>query len=171
MKLFVSWSGRRSYEVAVAIRDWVPLALHAVRPFVSSVDIGPGSRWQSRIEAELALADFGLVCVTLENQASPWLNFEAGALSSALANHRVVPLAVDLRPGQINGPLSQFQAQTLSRQGFQSVIGRMNETCDSPIDAATVSRSVDKWWPDLECALRGQLQIDEPAERSAGGLA
>jgi hypothetical protein len=169
MRLFVSWSGRRSHEVAIAIRDWIPLALHAVRPFVSTADIGPGSRWQGRIEAELALADFGLVCVTRENQAAPWLNFEAGALSSALANHRVVPLTIDLEPKQIHGPLSQFQAQTLSRQGLQSVIARMNETSDLPVNAATVSRSVDKWWPDLESVLRRQLQIDDPFERSAGG--
>jgi hypothetical protein len=170
MRLFVSWSGIRSYEVAVAIRDWIPLALHAARPFVSSMDIGPGSRWQSRIEAELALADFGLVCVTRENQASPWLNFEAGALSGALAKQCVVPLAVDLLPGEIRGPLSQFQAETLSRRGFQSIVGRMNETCDSPIDAATVDRSIDKWWPELEGALRAQLRFRGPFERPAGGL-
>lgn len=167
MKLFVSWSGVRSYGVAVAIRDWLPLALHAVRPFVSSMDIGPGSRWQDRIAAELAIAEFGLVCVTRENQSSPWLNYEAGALSSALANHRVIPLAIDLEPGEIAGPLAQFQAKTLRKEDVRSIVGRMNDCCDSPVDPGTVRLSVEKWWPDLEWALRMTVGRDGTAAGAA----
>jgi hypothetical protein len=160
MKLFVSWSGVRSYCVAVAIRDWLPLTLHAARPFVSSMDIGPGSRWQDRIAAELAIAEFGLICVTRENQSSPWLNYEAGALSSALANHRVIPLAIDLEPSEIVGPLAQFQAKTLWKEDVKSIIARINECSDLPVASGTVHLSVEKWWPDLEWALRRNLGQD-----------
>lgn len=35
LKVFISWSGDRSKEMAKALRDWLPMALNYVEPFVS----------------------------------------------------------------------------------------------------------------------------------------
>lgn len=42
MRVFVSWSGERSREVAKAFRDWLPLVLHYAEPWVSDADIEAG---------------------------------------------------------------------------------------------------------------------------------
>jgi hypothetical protein len=81
MKVFISWSGQKSRDVASALRDWLPLVINSVEPFMSSRDISAGARWQVEIARQLDTTDFGIVCVTRENQASKWLNFEAGALA------------------------------------------------------------------------------------------
>src|SRR5581483_8186823 len=110
MKVFISWSGKRSRAVAVALRDWLPGVINSVEPFVSSEDIYAGSRWQKEIAEQLESTNFGIVCVTKENQHAPWLNFEAGALAKAVESSYVVPLAVDLKPTDVEIPLGQFQA-------------------------------------------------------------
>src|SRR4051812_44421684 len=114
MKVFISWSGQKSRDVAIVLRDWLPLVINSIDPFVSSEDISAGARWQGEIAGALEATNFGLVCVTKENQGSPWLNFEAGALAKAVDSSRVVPLAIDLKPSDIENPLGQFQAQPLS---------------------------------------------------------
>jgi hypothetical protein len=53
MKVFISWSGTRSKELANALRDWLPLALSYVKPWVSDKDIGAGDRWAQSIAGEL----------------------------------------------------------------------------------------------------------------------
>jgi hypothetical protein len=150
MKVFVSWSGKKSGDVARAFGDWLPLVLHAVDPFVSSKDIRAGTRWQAEIAKELDDTDFGLICVTRENQGAEWLNFEAGALAKSVNSSRVVPLAVDLSPADIATPLGQFQAMRLTKEDIGEVLASMNEACPSPIEETNLRKAVDKWWSDLE---------------------
>ncbi|HEX5983725.1 MAG TPA: toll/interleukin-1 receptor domain-containing protein [Solirubrobacterales bacterium] len=150
MKVFVSWSGRKSRDVARALGDWLPSVLHAVDPFVSSKDIRAGTRWQAEIAKELDDTHFGLICVTKENQDAEWLNFEAGALAKSVTSSRVVPLAVDLSPADIANPLGQFQAMRLTKEEISEVLASMNEACSSPIAEETLRKTVEKWWPDLE---------------------
>ncbi|HVW48464.1 MAG TPA: toll/interleukin-1 receptor domain-containing protein [Solirubrobacterales bacterium] len=154
MKVFVSWSGPKSRDVAGVLRDWLPSVLHAVEPFVSARDIRAGTRWQAEIAGELDDTDFGLICVTKENQAAEWLNFEAGALAKSVDSSRVVPIAIDLVPAEIATPLGQFQAIRLSKEDLPDLLTSMNECSSSPIAEGNVRRSLDKWWPDLETALR-----------------
>jgi hypothetical protein len=104
MKVFISWSGDKSRNVAVALRDWLPSVINCIQPFVSSEDIHAGTRWQQEIADQLDTTNFGVVCVTKENQLSPWLNFEAGALAKAVDLSRVVPLAIDLKPSDVKIP-------------------------------------------------------------------
>jgi TIR domain len=81
MKVFISWSGSKSQAVALALRGWLRGVINSLEPFVSATDIDAGTRWQSEIASQLDVSNFGIVCVTKENQAAPWLNFEAGALA------------------------------------------------------------------------------------------
>lgn len=33
MKVFISWSGAVSFEVAKVLKDWIPCVIHYVEPF------------------------------------------------------------------------------------------------------------------------------------------
>jgi TIR domain len=114
MKVFLSWSGTRSKFIAEALRWWLPRVIQSVRPWMSDEDISAGSRWLSNVSSELSEAKLGIICVTPENKNNPWLLFEAGALSKVIDQAHVCPFLIDLTPGQLAGPLSQFQANQVS---------------------------------------------------------
>ena len=48
MKVFLGWSGETSHNVALALSDWLPKVIQAIRPFVSSEDIAKGGSVVSR---------------------------------------------------------------------------------------------------------------------------
>jgi TIR domain len=96
VKIFISWSGEASHAVAIALRDWLPSVLQAVEPYVSSEDIEKGARWNAEIAQQLNNTEFGIVCVTRSNVGSPWLNFEAGALSKSVDTSHVSPSSLSL---------------------------------------------------------------------------
>jgi RNA polymerase sigma factor (sigma-70 family) len=151
VKVFISWSGNKSQAVAVALRDWLPGVINSLEPFVSSTDIHAGTRWQSEIAAELDVSNFGIVCVTQENQAAPWLNFEAGALAKAIGLSRLIPLAVDLKPSDVQLPLGQFQSQPASKEGIRAVVASLNDALgDQRLSDELLRNSFDVWWPRLE---------------------
>ena len=84
MKVFISWSGSKSQEVAKVLKQWIPCVIQSVEPYFSCADIDKGARWSTDIAKELQDASFGILCVTKDNLSSSWLNFEAGALSKSI---------------------------------------------------------------------------------------
>lgn len=160
MKVFLSWSGEKSQRVAVALREWLPYINTNLDPFISSKDIDPGSRWQAEIAEELGATSYGIICVTRENQAAPWLNYEVGALTYAVDKSHVVPLAIDLKPSDIKPPLGHFQAMSATREDIYTIARSINELCER--SSKDLEKAFEKWWPDLE----GQLDAiakDVPA--------
>jgi hypothetical protein len=149
VKLFLSWSGKRSELVAAELYEWLPLILDDVDLFISS-DIDVGTRWQSKIADELGVTDFGILCVTAENQRAPWLNFEAGALANAIGTSGVIPLAVDLSPAEIQNPLGQFQAQRLDRPGMERIVKSINGNLPKPQPDGRIDKKLDRWWPEFD---------------------
>jgi hypothetical protein len=107
------------------------------------------------IAEKLKDTEFGLVCVTRENQREPWLNFEAGAIAKKLDVSRVVPLAIDLPPAEISHPLGQFQATRINREGIDEVVKSINEASSSSLSPENLAAAIEKWWPDLEEDLQG----------------
>lgn len=116
MKVFISWSGKTSNAVAVLLKDWLPLVIQSVDPYVSSEDIQSGSRWAAEVASELDQSAIGILCVTAANIDAPWLNFEAGALSKSIDRSRVVPFLFRMnRSDMPDGPLVQFQSVLATR--------------------------------------------------------
>ena len=64
MKVFISWSGERSKQVAVAIREWLPMILQYVEPWMSEADISAGDRWSVELSKQLEESGFGIICLT-----------------------------------------------------------------------------------------------------------
>jgi len=161
MKVFISWSGSQSQKVACALREWIPCVLQYVKPYVSSEDIDKGMRWSVDVAKELNDSSYGILCVTSDNQEAPWLNFEAGALSKAIDKSFVTPFLLNLRASDLkNGPLIQFQATAFAQEDVRKLVESINtKSADAErVDAATVKKTFDKWWPELEKELDLILQ-------------
>lgn len=160
MQIFISWSGPRSREIAEAIRAWLPKVVQSVKPWMSDQDISAGSRWLTEVSATLNNTNVGLICVTPENQHNPWLLFEAGALSKTLEQTCVCPLVFDMTPGQLTGPLTQFQANSLDRSGIGKVLSTINNGLgERRIDPQQLEEILDVWWPKLQ----ERLAVIQPA--------
>lgn len=155
MRIFISWSGHESHQVACAIRDWLPTVLHFIDPWVSSEDIDKGARWSTEIAAQLEEANFGIICVVPDNLGAPWLNFEAGAISKSLALGRVAPILIGIDPGAVTGPLSQFQLTRFDRDDFLRLVLSINSVHPEPLDRDRATRNFDNCWQTLEQVILG----------------
>ena len=109
MRIFLSWSGSVSKQVASTLRDWLPKVIQAIDPWMSAEDIDKGSRWSSEVEEQLRTIKAGIICVTVENRAASWLNFEAGALSKTVDKEMVCPFLFGLRPSDLTGLSVSFR--------------------------------------------------------------
>lgn len=155
MKLFITWSGDRSKQIAEVLRNWLPSVLQAVKPYFSPDDMAKGSRWSSEIARELQSSSVGLLVVTPENQEASWLLFEAGALAQRLDRSRVCPLLFDgIEPHDVKGPLAQFQAAAFSKEELRRVLRMINsELEDAALAPDLLDTVFEMWWPKLENAL------------------
>jgi len=150
IRVFISWSGERSKVLAHALKEWLPLVLHNVEPWMSEVDIAAGGRWEIEIAKELEVANFGITCVTRDNVSAPWLLFEAGALAKSLQHSRVIPLLMDLDIKDITGPLARFQAKKMEKVGFSEVIQSINQVANQVVAEARATQLFEALWPQLE---------------------
>jgi EAL domain-containing protein (putative c-di-GMP-specific phosphodiesterase class I) len=121
---------------------------------MSDVDIPAGARWQTDIAHELDAADFGIICVTPENMDKPWLMFEAGALSKSMKASRVCPLAYSMELNQLSGPIGQFQANRLDKDGVLQVLKAINSAmADKCLDSAHLLEQFEMLWGRMEALL------------------
>jgi hypothetical protein len=150
MKVFIGWSGARSQALAQALHDWIPLVLHYVAPWLSETDVAAGERWGEAIAKELEASNFGIICITRENLASPWILFEAGSLAKSLKGSLVIPLLLDLEFSEISGPLAQFQAKKVDQEGLSEVIQSVNRAAAQPVPEARAKQLFEALWPEFE---------------------
>jgi hypothetical protein len=164
MKVFISWSGQRSKELANALRDWLPLVLQYIEPWVSDKDISAGERWAQAIAGELEAANFGIICITPENIHSEWILFEAGALSKSMQDAKVIPLLFGLELSDLSGPLSQFQAQKMEETGIKEIVKAINNISSSKTSDQIVDQLVPALWPRLSQVV-STIPITTPSDK------
>ena len=171
MKVFISWSGVISHEIAEALNEWLPCVLQEVKPFLSSEHIHKGAPWFEEIGEQLGETSFGILCLTPHNLESSWILFEAGALSKQVTNKtRVIPLVLGLSPSDLKPPLSNFNGATISKGELHKLIRSLNDGLnEKALDKSKLDIIFEKWWPDLETKLK---QAEESLDRAkAGNLA
>lgn len=156
MKIFLSWSGTRSHQVAEALRRWLVLVFPTVDAWMSSHDLKAGDRWTQELASQLANTEFGILCITQESLTSSWLMYEAGALSKSIASGRIVPYLIDLEFSEITGPIAFFQAVKYDKPGTRSLVQAVsailpeNKRTDESID-----QIFEATWPLLESWFQG----------------
>jgi GTPase SAR1 family protein len=166
MKVFVSWSGCLSKDIAEAIRIWLPAVLQAVKPYFTPDDIEKGARWSSEIADELESSKLGIFCITRDNLNSPWIIFEAGAISKVVGKGSVCPILFDVENSDISGPLGQFQSTAFQKDDFLKLIKTINtELGDSKLPDATLIDVFNMWWPKLEDDISKIIKDHEKKEK------
>src|SRR6187551_2697355 len=132
--VFLTFSGERSKMVAEALRKWLPTVIQRCSPWLAAKDIHAGQRWRAEIDGKLGSTGFGVLCLTKENVAAPWVTFEAGALSAAIGPARVVPYCFGLKPTDYSDPLGGFQGVEADRQGTFDLVRSLNAAMQTPLE-------------------------------------
>ncbi|MHA6281113.1 toll/interleukin-1 receptor domain-containing protein [Salinimicrobium sp. CAU 1759] len=151
MKVFLSWSGNQSHEVAKLLDSWIRCVLQAVDPWLSSRDIDRGSLWFSEINNQLADTNNGIVCLTRENLNSPWILFESGALAKGLSSNRIFTFLIDVEPKEVRDPLAQFNHTFPTKESLYSLIMSINKGLEErSLDNDILRNVFDTFWPKFE---------------------
>ncbi|WP_419814328.1 toll/interleukin-1 receptor domain-containing protein [Glacieibacterium sp.] len=158
MKVFVSWSGELSQKIAIELFDWLPMVLQSVQPYMSSESIDKGTRWASSIANELEGTSVGLIVLTPQNKAAPWINFEAGALAKIVGEARLAPIIFGLKPSEIESPLSQFQVTQFDKDDVLRLLKSINSCAlEEALPEARLERMHDALWGQIESRIQPLL--------------
>lgn len=149
MKVFISWSGDYSREVAEKLSVWIPSVIQSVDTFYAPNDIGKGENWGNSLSHELEDCNFGIVCLTPENVSAPWIHFEAGSLAKFM-NARLSSIMLGVNPSDIKGPLSRYQNTKFEQADFFKLIQAINASTDKPLPPNTLKKIYEIMWTELE---------------------
>lgn len=153
-KVFISWSGELSKKLAEEVRVWLPAVLQFVKPYFTPNDIEKGTRWSVEISNELETSNAGIICLTKDNIANPWILFEAGALSKNFGKSNVCTILFNLDNADLTGPLTSFQATKFDKTDFKKLLSTINSTgAEAKLDAAVLNDVFEMWWPKLEAKI------------------
>jgi hypothetical protein len=154
MKVFISWSGKRSGAVAEALHRWLKNVIQRLDPWMSKANIPMGKQWVLHLFTELKNTNFGIICVTPENLEAPYLLFEAGALAKQVEEASVVPYLFQLKPTDLKGPLTAFQGANTDEEDTRKVLEAINAALGKDgLSYEQLKEAFKKWWPDLKAAL------------------
>ncbi len=156
MKVFLSWSGERSRQAAVILKEWLEQTIQALEPWMSP-DTEKGANWSQSIGDELAATRVGIVIVTGENVASPWLNFEAGALGKT-KNGRPCVFLLDVQSSDVKGPLGQFQHTRFEESDIRKLVSDLNrwvaDESERSLSESALLRVLARSFPELQQRLK-----------------
>lgn len=157
MKVFISWSGELSKNIAEVIKKWLPCIIQSVEVFFSPDDIEKGENWDTKVSTELLECKYGIICLTKENVSAPWIHFESGALAKAL-DSRVATLMINVTPTDIKGPLSRYQATKLDKDDFFQLIKNINEQLETQLNIEVLKTLFNTLWDKINNDFKNLLE-------------
>lgn len=157
MKVFISWSGELSKNIAEVIKTWLPCIIQSVEVFFSPDDIEKGENWDTKVSTELLECKYGIICLTKENVSAPWIHFESVALAKAL-DSRVATLMINVTPTDIKGPLSRYQATKLDKDDFFQLIKNINEQLETQLNIEVLKTLFNTLWDKINNDFKNLLE-------------
>lgn len=175
MKIFISWSGRRSRQIADALTKWLKEVFSFHTPpldvFVSTQDIRAGAKWSEIINAALRDSSFGVLCLTPENLNAPWILFEGGALSKTAGEMSVCPYLYDLEFTDLKRPLEQFNGVKADEAGTKKLVFDINNLLgDKKIYSDLFEPFFKDRWPKLDAELKKVPSVNSDVSLSLSRL-
>ena len=171
MRIFVSWSMERSKHLSEIFSKYLPMILQNVEVFVSHADLDPGIEWNLKLNQELDSTDFGIICVTPENQNQNWIHFEAGKLSKHIENDatRLIPVCYDMDLSELVSPLSQYQGKKFDVEDIRLIFKSVNQIQEKSVPLEHFDELFDKFKKEIKKHIADTPTIDPdkiPEKRS-----
>src|ERR1700712_156463 len=151
MKVFISWSGQRSQYIAKVFYEWLPEVIQAIHPWMST-EMDKGVSWNKELSDALASHTIGLFCLTKDNLESPYLHYEAGAISN-LKGSSNISFLFDVKHSEVKTALNRFQNVLFEKYDVFKILTTINkklEEAGEPFLAPEkLKKSFDKYYSDL----------------------
>ncbi|CDZ56043.1 TIR domain-containing protein [Neorhizobium galegae] len=169
MRIFASWSGAASRDIASIFKEWLPCVLQDLEVYVSAQDIASGERWLGNVNSNLQEHSYGISIVTEANSVSPWILYEAGAIAKSL-NGRLIPILCGIGGIAItNHPLTQFQYIKAPEKGeLYRLVSDLNSARENKLPDERLKSTFEKWYPDF-LAQYEKVSFDKAAVAKAEG--
>jgi hypothetical protein len=151
LRIFISWSGDLSNEVAQQLKIFLQRVISGSVVWLSSEDISAGAFWHREIMTGLEDSRVGLIVLTRENVAKPWLHYEAGYLSKYINDGLglVAPVLVRVSTSEIVGPMTSLQSVELAEGPMYKLMQDINGKHSTPADSAVLKDLFEAFWPAL----------------------
>jgi hypothetical protein len=132
MKVFISWSGPKSKQMSIILRNWLPLVFPHLEFFISS-EIEKGSNFLEVILKQLKDSSIGIFLLTKGNVSAQWIQFEAGAFASKGVESKICPIFLDDEI-QIDetGPLRFYQGSLVNEKDIFKLLDSINNSLPAP---------------------------------------
>jgi hypothetical protein len=152
LPVFISWSLPLGEQIGSILRDWLNEVVPSIKPWFSGEDIETGKFWQLELLKSLDRSTVGIVIVTPASANRPWLNFEAGRLSSSIESGGgvVMPLLVNMELSDITGtPLSTLNTVTFNESGVWKIVKAIHERTGNDMSTSMLKNLFDLQWAEL----------------------
>jgi hypothetical protein len=168
-KIFISWSGDKSWHLAHRLAEWMPTIVPGIECYFSS-DIPAGSLWLKKLMEALSTSQMSLLCITKENMNSQWLNFEAGAMWNRFDQDiPICPVLLQLDPSELTGPINQFQSKRFNKRDIKALSMTIAEKSGYKGDRTDrIAINFEATWPSLERDVLAGINGIPPPEPKPG---
>ena len=162
MNVFIGWLGEASKEIASSLESWLNGMFDGrVSAYTTMDNLAAGSEWFHGLRRAMNDADCGLLCVTEDNVNSPWLSYEAGALSQNV--ELLIPILFEVSPLRVSAPLRMFQSVPFGLDGMKELTYALNRSCgDKGLSSQELERRFQARYPSFEMAVRENLPESKP---------
>jgi hypothetical protein len=150
LKIFISWSGKKSKKAAKALQNWLPKVIQAAEPWMSD-DIPAGKDPLKEINSALEQARYGVVCLTAGNMTSGFIIHETIELRKNVIDVCPYIIDLDIQRRYLLSPFNQLQAKMADLEGTEQLVLDINKALGSPvIKVDTLRNAVRSNWKELE---------------------
>lgn len=148
MRVFISWAGPLSLEIAEFFQEWLPRVIQVITP-VMSTEIEKDTLWTPQLFSQMESSSTCISILTHENLDARWLLFEAGVMSS-----KICCFLVDVTPAEIKTPLSIYQLTKFEKKDVFRLIKLLNsklkDTTEMPLEMERLKSVFNQNWPEFE---------------------
>lgn len=160
-KVFISWSGELSKQVAALLKKWLPSVIQDIDPFFSRTDISKGGKGLDLVLENMRDSKIAISCLTKCNKEKPWIEFEAGFLDGLKVP--VCGFLINISDQEINYPMKQFQLTVPEKDDMFNLLKTLNSCCINPISEDRLrSEFNDKWRKFLNAFNKIHSSTNEP---------
>jgi hypothetical protein len=158
-RVFISWSGTAAQIAANALVHFLERVIQTPKLFISTRGIPAGTPWPVELSKQLKKCDLGVICLTKDNLAAPWLLFEAGSLSKAFGKARVIPYLIGIPFSEVPDPLKHFNGVEANIEGTLKLVSSINKAVaarigrDWRLSGHVLHDVVELHWNTLSSAL------------------
>jgi hypothetical protein len=158
LRVFISWSGDLANDIAHHLKSFLPKVIQSLDPWISDESISKGSFWQNEIMKGLKNSRVGLIVLTQENVARPWLHYEAGYMARYIDSGEglVSPILFNVSNSKVVGPMRSLQTTDFSKADLLKLMKDINKLTNS-LDANLLEETFSTFWNKFDHAIKESI--------------